>query len=80
MFHTRAALDYRRKNDACSFISLHSITTKFVGPTGSGSEGITIWYRVDSEESYAEELENFTGKSTVSLREALKIEKRAYAS
>ena len=42
-------------------------------PTGSGSEGITIWYRVDSEGCYAQQLKNFTGESTASLREAMAV-------
>jgi hypothetical protein len=54
---------------------LYSILSslEFVGPTGTGSEGIAIWYRVDKKGYYAQELKHFTGESTDSLREAVKI-------
>jgi hypothetical protein len=66
------------KNDACSFISLYSILSslEFVGPTGTGSEGIAIWYRVDKKGYYAQELKHFTGGSTASLREALGVKNK----
>jgi hypothetical protein len=44
-----------------------------VGSTAS-SEGINIWYRVDTEGWDAQQLENFTGKTTLSLRKALRVE------
>jgi hypothetical protein len=34
---------------------------------------VTIWFRIDREGYYAQELENFTGKSTDCLREAVKF-------
>jgi hypothetical protein len=54
---------------------LYSILSSFsfVGRTGSSSEGITLWYRVDSEGSYAQRLQNFTGDTIDCLREAVKI-------
>jgi hypothetical protein len=48
-------------------ISLHSILNSF-----SGLVGLTIWYRVDSE-GFRTGAENFTGKSTDSLREASRL-------
>jgi hypothetical protein len=43
------------------------------GPTGSGSDRVTLWYQVDSKEYYADKLENFTGDCIASLRETIKI-------
>jgi hypothetical protein len=64
------------RNDACSFISLYIILNSvlFVGLTGSGSDGITIWYRIDSEGCYAQVLENFTGTSIASLQTVMKVD------
>jgi hypothetical protein len=41
--------------------------------TGS-SEGINIWYRIDSERCTAQALENFRGNSTTRFRNALRVE------